>query len=339
MSRFHNTLFVTQKRSTLRSEGETLALMRDGQPKVQVPMHHLQAVVCFGYVVVTPAAMHACAKAGVSVVFLSAGSGRFLARIEGPQTRTATLRRSQYAACDNVERGLQLARGFVLGKLLNARVLTQRAARTRRQHRDALNRLSDRMKTLGSQAMQAAGLDALRGVEGEAAGRYFAHFDMMLDRAHFPFEKRSRRPPTNPVNALLSLGYALLANDCIAALEAAGLDPAVGFLHVERSGRPSLALDLMEEFRSVFVDRLVLALLRRNQFKLDDFITEPSGAVRLTDDKRREFIKAYQEQKADTVVHPGAAKPVAWAVVPHMQATLLARAVRGESDYIPFVHR
>ncbi|MGB0680740.1 MAG: type I-C CRISPR-associated endonuclease Cas1c [Polyangiales bacterium] len=339
MTRFHNTLFVTQAKSCLRKEGETLHLLREGAAKVQVPLHHLRSVVCFGRVRVTPGAMHACAQAGVTLTFLSPGQGRFLARVEGPTPRTATLRRAQYAACNDGARALQLARSFVLGKIANKRTLVMRAARTRPQGRDALKRLAARLQALGDRCCEAPALDVLRGVEGEAASRYFAAFDKLVGPSAFTFDGRTRRPPRNPLNALLSFGYALLSGDCIAALEAAGLDPAVGLLHCERSGRPALALDLMEEFRAPLVDRLVLALIRRKQVQVKDFETQPSGAVYLKDDKRRWFIAEYQRQKQEERQHPSVQQRVPWALIPHLQAVSLARTLRGEGDYLPFLAR
>ena len=301
-------------------------------------MHHLVSVVCFQQVRMSGEAMAACAKRGVSVVWLGFG-GRFLARVEGAPGYTATLRRAQFRAADAPARTLDLARGFVGGKIANSRTILRRAGRTRPEGTEALDRAAERLQTLGGRVLEVKDMDALRGVEGEAAARYFEVFDAMLDSETLRFEKRSRRPPENPVNAMLSFGYALLSADCVAALNASALDPAVGFLHPERSARPALALDLMEEFRAAVVDRMVLALVRRAQVGAKDFDALPTGEVRMKDAARRTFIAEYQKRKQEEVTHPGTGQVATWGVMVHLQARLLARAIRGEGDYVPFLLR
>ena len=213
----------------------------------------------------------------------------------------------------------------------------RRAGRTRTDATTELDRCAERLVELARRAPAAESIEALLGIEGEAAARYFGVFDAMLDREGFTFETRTRRPPLDPVNALLSFGYSLLSTDCLSALQGTALDPAVGFLHAERPGRPALALDLMEELRPLVVDRFVLALLRLGQLHPTDFERLATGEVRLTDAGRRTFITEYQQRKAESVAHPLVAAPVPWALVPHIQARLLARAVRGEAEYVPFL--
>jgi CRISP-associated protein Cas1 len=336
MTNVLNTLYVTVPNAFVGREGESLKVKVEKETRLQVPLHHLVSVVCFGPVMVSPEAMEACAEAGVSIAFLGF-SGRFQARVEGRLSQTATLRRAQYRAAEDPARCLVLARGCVAGKIANARVQLRRAGRTRDAALEAITAAAERLKVLGERVLEAPGLDALRGVEGEAAARYFEVFDAMLGVEAFRFEKRTRRPPENEVNALLSFGYALLSQDCLAAVQAAGLDAAVGFLHVERPGRPALALDLMEEFRSLWVDRLVLAMIRLGQVKPEGFERLPTGEVKMTDETRKAFLVEYQARKRDEVTHPLTGQAATWALMPHIQARLLARAIRGEGEYVPFL--
>jgi CRISP-associated protein Cas1 len=331
-----NTLFVTADQARVHLEGESLRVFVERELKMQVPLHHLASLVCFGPIFVTPEAMHACAEAGTLVAFLGP-TGRFLARVEGGAVRSATLRREQYRASDEPARARAHARGFVGGKIANARNVLRRAGRTREGGVELIDLAASRLGELGKRVLEAADLDALRGLEGEAAARYFDVFDHMIGREDMRFEKRTRRPPRNAVNALLSFGYSLLHVDCTAAAQAAALDPAVGFLHAERPGRPSLALDLMEELRPVVVDRMVIAMLRLAQTGPGDFETLDTGEVRFKDAARKAFLVEYQARKRDLVTHPLAAEPVPWALVPHIQARLLARAIRGEAEYVPFL--
>ncbi len=336
MTNVLNTLYVTVPNAFVGREGQSLKVKVDRETRLQVPLHHLVSVVCFGQVLVSAEAMEACAEAGVSVAFLS-HSGRFQARVEGRMSQTATLRRAQYKAADDASRSLVLARGCVAGKIANSRVQLRRAARTRAEDVSAISAAADRLKVLGERVVNAPGLDELRGMEGEAAARYFEVFDTMLGPGDLHFEKRTRRPPENEVNALLSFGYALLSQDCMAAVQAAGLDPAVGFLHAERPGRPALALDLMEEFRSLVVDRMVLAMVRLAQVNTEAFERLPTRETRMTDAARKAFLVEYQTRKQDEVTHPLTGQTATWALMPHIQARLLARAIRGEAEYVPFL--
>lgn len=337
MTNVLNTLYVTVEGAKVHLEGESLRVLVEQQLRVQVPLHHLTSLVLLARVFVTPEAMAKCAERGVTVVFMSE-NGRFLARVEGRSPRTATLRREQYRAVDDASRRSRLAQACVAGKIANSRTILRRAGRTREQASPTkMDAACARLLDLGARATTLDNLDALRGAEGEAAARYFELFDAMIDREQMRFEKRSRRPPTNPVNAMLSFGYSLLASDCIGGLEAAGLDPAVGFLHVERSGRPALALDLMEELRGPVVDRLVVSTIRLGQFAPGDFTVLPTGECRLEDDARRRYLVEYQQRKRDEIGHPLASEPVPWGLVPILQARLLARAVRGEAEYVPYL--
>ena len=338
MTNFHNTLYVTTDDAWIGREGETLKVRVAHTTKLQVPLHHLVGVVCLGRANVSPEAMQACAEAGVSIAFLTP-HGRFLARVEGPSSPTATLRREQYRCADDATRTLSLARGCIAGKVANSRTLLLRAGRTRPEDTEVIEAAAERLKHIVGLITASEDLDEMRGLEGDAASRYFDAFDAMLGPGELHFGKRTRRPPLNEVNALLSFGYALLSQDCVGALQGAGLDPAVGFLHAERSGRPALACDLMEEFRAPVVDRMVLAWARRKQVTADDFDRHPTGAVLLKDKPRKDFLVDYQTRKQEAVTHPALAEPVTWAMLPHVQARLLARAIRGEGEYVPFLHR
>ena len=334
MTNFHNTLYVTLQNAYVGLDASSLYVKHDGSRKMQVPLHHLTSVICFGAVMMSADAMQACAEAGVGVTFLSV-RGHFLARVEGRASRHAMLRREQYRATDDTQRRLQLAKGFVAGKIVNSRQLLLRAARTRKDN-TALSDAAERLKILAQRCPDAENLEILLGIEGESASRYFEVFDAMIEAGELRFEKRTRRPPENEINAMLSFGYTLLASDCSSALQAAGLDPAVGFLHAERSGRPALALDLMEEFRAIVVDKMVLAMVRLAQVDANDFTRTETNGVLFNDQARKAFLIEYQARKQDQLTHPALSEPVTWGMLPHIQARLLARAVRREGDYVPF---
>ncbi|MFO0651112.1 MAG: type I-C CRISPR-associated endonuclease Cas1c [Polyangiales bacterium] len=338
MTNVHNTLYVTTPEAYVGLEGDSLRVRVERQTRMQVPLHHLVSVVCVGPALVSADAMAACAESGVAVVFLRS-NGRFLARVEPRGNNTATLRRAQYRAADDPARTLSIARSFVVAKIANTRVLLRRGGRTRDEGVDEISAAADRLRSLAERAATDEDLDTLRGHEGEAAARYFEVFDALMASEHFRFERRTRRPPENAVNAMLSFGYAMLSVDCTAALQGAGLDPAVGYLHGERSGRPALALDLMEEFRALIVDRLVLALVRLKQVAPDDFERLPTGEVRLSDAIRKTFLIEYQRRKQEEVSHPSTGQTGAWAIMPHIQARLLARAIREGAEYVPFFGR
>lgn len=311
----------------------------EGTERARVPFHMIASVVVYGAIYLSPALIQACAAGGIAV-FLLERSGRFPARIEGPVTGSVLLRRAQYRASDQPD---ELVRGFVIGKLANQRSVLMRA---RRDHGDdlapdrrtavdnAIERLGRILRRIGYTPISA---DELRGAEGEAANNYFAVFDDLI-RVPDPamrFKGRSRRPPLDPVNALLSFLYTLLTHDCCSAAEGVGLDPAVGFLHRDRPGRPSLALDLMEELRPVMADRLALSLLNRRQIGVGDFETRDGGAVLLNDKGRRIVLAAWQERKKEQRRHPFLDETTPLGLVPHLQALLLACHLRGDIDAYP----
>ena len=348
MRRHLNTLYVTTEGAWMHKDGENVVVKIDGAESGRVPVHLLGGIVCFGSVGVSPPLMGYCAEQGVCISFMGR-TGRFLARVEGPVSGNVLLRRSQYHTTDDTEKTALLARNMVTGKLLNQRTVVRRALRdhggdTPEEGRARLKACGRRLSAAArrSARQQVQAMDALRGIEGEAARAYFEVFDDLVrnEESAFKFTRRSRRPPLDPVNALLSFIYTLLVHDCRSALETVGLDPAVGFLHRERPGRPSLALDLMEELRPVLADRLVLSLINRRQLSASDFETAMSGAVTLREDARKTVLVAYQERKKDGLMHPFLKEKTTFGLVPFVQAMLMARRLRGDLDgYPPFLWR
>lgn len=343
MKQILNTLYVQTQSTYIHLDHDTLKLEVERQTKFQVPLHHLGGIVAFGNILVSPFLIHRCAADGRNLVWLSQ-HGRFQARLAGSTTGNVMLRRAQHAALDHLDTALNIARYVVAGKLQNARNVLMRSAREANDERDrqaliqAAQIHADSILNTG----QAADLDSLRGIEGYAAKAYFGAFTEMVrtNRAMFAFTERSRRPPKDPINALLSFVYTLLVNECVAACEGVGLDPQMGFLHTLRPGRPALALDLMEELRSPLADRLVLTLINRAQLKPDDFIKRPGGAIYLTEEGRKTLLTAYQKRKQEEVQHPIIGSKVPYGLLPHVQARLLARHLRGDvSSYQPFILR
>lgn len=343
MHQLLNTLYLTTEGAYLRLDHDTLRVEVERETKLQVPIHHLGGIVCFGDVLVSPAALARCAQDGRFVVFLDR-NGRFQARVEGPISGNVLLRCAQHAAMGNAEKTLMIARHVVGGKIQNSRQIVLRAAWDTDNLGDgeALRQTAESLANVLGRVPLAEDLEYLRGLEGEAARKYFATFDRMVreDRPTFTLNGRNRRPPTDPVNALLSFLYALLMNDCVAALESVGLDPQMGFLHALRPGRAALALDLMEELRSVFADRLALTLINRKQVAANQFHARPGGAVHLEDAARKEVIVAYQKRKQEEITHPVLDQKMPLGLVPHVQARLLARVLRGDLEaYPPFLYR
>ncbi len=342
-----NTLYVTTPGSWLRLDNDTLRVEVDSELRLRVPLHHLGTVVCFGHLGLSTPLMHRLADSGIALILLDE-NGRFKARLEGAVSGNVLLRRAQHLQSGQPSVALALARTFVAGKVKNTRRVLQRGARDAKAADDAaaLTRAADDLAATLRALPSAAEIDALRGLEGEAARRYFSVFSLLLRadaRSRFAMEGRNRRPPRDRINALLSFLYAMWMNDCRSALEAAGLDPQVGFLHALRPGRAALALDLMEEFRA-WADRLALSLVNRNQLTADSFITRDGGAVALTPDSRKLVVAAFQERKQEEIHHPLLAQPVPLGLVPLVQARLLARALRGDTDapgqpaaYVPFM--
>jgi CRISPR-associated protein Cas1 len=339
MKKLLNTLYVTTEGAALRKDGENLVAEVEGAERARVPLHMLGSVVIFGGIHITPALMQACAAAGITMVMLDR-AGRFQARIEGPVSGNVLLRRAQYAASDRPD---EIVRSLVLGKVSNQRSVLMRTLRDYGDEYAAtdkatigtaverLARILRRVELAGEPA------DSLRGSEGDAANLYFGVFDRLIrsPEPEMRWKGRSRRPPLDPVNALLSFLYTLLTHDCRSAAESVGLDPAVGFLHRDRPGRPSLALDLMEELRPVLADRLALSLINRRQLKARDFETRDGGAVMMSDEGRKTVLAAWQERKKEERVHPFLEEKVPLGLVPYLQAQMLARHLRGDLDVYP----
>ena len=341
MRRLLNTLYITSEDVYLALDGENVTASRERTQLARYPLHTLQGIVSFSYAGASPALMGKCAEMGINLVFCTP-RGRFLGRVCGISRGNVLLRREQYRIADDPARSLRPARLMIFGKLYNSRWGLERTLRDHgpRLEGQRLREAADTLKGLLPQAAEAESAEVLRGLEGVGAKAYFDVFEerILHDREHFFFRGRNRRPPLDPVNALLSFGYSLLAGDCASALESAGLDAYVGFFHTDRPGRTSLALDLMEELRPCFADRFVLSLINNRQISADEFEVEESGAVRMTEESRRSFLKAWQERKRDTVTHPFLQEKLPWGLVPHLQALLLARYIRGDlEDYPPFL--
>lgn len=336
-----NVLYVTTERARCSIDGETIVVKVESEVRLRVPIHHLEGVVMFGATYMTPECMGSLAQAGVAISYLSF-SGRFLARVEGMPGGSVTLRRAQHRAADSVERSLLLARAFVIGKLASQRAFLRRQGRGSIDNDDERARViaeqAGLLTALARSAAAVTDLDSLRGIEGAGARGYFSVFNRFIDGGpEFAFEGRTRRPPRDRVNALLSFGYALLMRDCSTAAASVGLDPAVGFLHEDRPGRLGLALDLMEELRVPVVDRLVVSLINRRQLKPTEVVERSEGGFELTGSGRKTFLTAYQQAKDVELTHGFLDQNTRWGLVPHLQARLLARVLRGDLDeYPPF---
>ena len=336
-----NTLYVTTPDTYLRLDNDTLRVEVNRETRLRVPLHHLSAVVCFGHINLSAPLMHLLAERGIALVLLD-DNGRFKARLEGAVSGNVLLRQAQFQRVADPAFTLDMARASVAGKLKNTRQVLQRGAREAKaeDEANALARLADNLAASLRALPGENSLDGVRGIEGEAARRYFSGLNLLVradQRTAFAMDGRTRRPPRDRLNALLSFLYAMWMNDCRSALEAAGLDPQVGFLHALRPGRASLALDLMEEFRP-WADRLALTLINRGQLKAHDFVLREGGAVALQPDARKAVVVAYQERKKDEINHPLLAQSVPLGLVPLVQARLLARAMRDDgAPYVPFV--
>lgn len=338
MKRLLNTLYVTTQGTYLHRVGETVEVTLDGEVKLRVPIHTLQGIVCFGQVSMSPQLMGLCAERQVSVSFLSR-TGRFWARVEGPVSGNVLLRREQYRRSDIPEQATEIARSVVIAKVNNCRVVLLRAAREHTECPGAedLTNTAGHMADLLKRLETTQTLDSVRGIEGEAARRYFGVFDHLIfaQKEDFSFKERSRRPPLDNVNALLSFLYTVLVNDVSSALETVGLDPAVGYLHRDRPGRPGLALDIMEEFRPYLADRLALSLINLKQITGKGFQKTETGAVVMDDETRKEVIVAFQNRKQEEITHPFLGEKIAIGLLPYAQALLLARYLRGDIDAYP----
>lgn len=340
MKKIQNSLYILTQGAYLAKEGETIAVRVNREVKKRFPIHNQSDVLCFGNVLCSPALMGFCGERGVGMAFFSE-NGKFLARVQGPVSGNVLLRRSQYRFADDKYTRSNLARYFVVAKIANSRNVLLRAIREYPGIPE--------VKTLQKSALYLAivlkrletemSLESVLGNEGDAAREYFSCFDELIktQKDHFFFFERSRRPPMDNVNAMLSYIYTLLTHDAASSLEGVGLDPAVGFLHSDRPGRPSLALDLIEEFRPMLADRLVLNLINRCQVKSDGFTCTESGGVVMDDKTRKELIKNYQERKKEEIIHPFLEEKMPVGLLLHTQAMLLARFLRGDLDrYPPF---
>jgi CRISPR-associated endonuclease Cas1 len=341
MRRLLNTIYVTREDAWLSKDGANLVVQVDGEEIGRAPLHMLEAIVGFGRPGASPALMAACAEAGITISLLEP-NGRFMARIEGKRSGNVLLRRTQYRVADDPVRSATIVRAIVAAKAANQRAVIRRCLRDYGADlsecaRSSLEGAETHLTEIARRTMGVADIDMLRGLEGDAAVSYFSVFQNLIrvDDPAFVFGGRSRRPPLDRVNALLSFLYAMLGHDCRSALEAFGLDPQVGVLHADRPGRASLALDLMEEFRPVLADRLALSLINRRQVGPQDFVVEEGGGVRLTDEARKTVLVAWQERKRDEARHPFLDETMAFGLFVHAQAQLLARHLRGDLDGYP----
>lgn len=339
MKHFLNTLYVSTQESYLAKEGECVCVKHEKTVKGRIPIHTLGSLVLFGNVSCSPFLLDHCAKNGVTVSWMTE-NGRFMASMHGPVSGNVLLRREQYRKADSPEFSAALARAFTIGKIYNCRTILRRTARERPDPR--LDAACERLTYSLERLKKDIPLDVARGIEGESASLYFGVFDLLVSNPDpvFSFQGRNRRPPLDPVNCLLSFLYTLLTHDVRSALETVGLDPAVGFLHRDRPGRPSLALDVMEEFRPYLSDRLACTLINKGQLRPKGFKTQESGAVVMDDETRKAVITAWQERKKEEIEHPFLKERMPVGLLWHMQARLLARYIRGDLDaYPPFVVR
>jgi len=338
MKKLLNTLYINRQETYIHKERETIVIKLKGEKLGQFPAINMANILCFGNVSVSPFLMGYCAEQGIGLTFYTE-YGRFLARIQGRTAGNVLLRRKQFRWADDEEASTAISRLIVAAKIANARSVLLREIRNHGEN-GALKIAASKLAVSCRRAKHASSVDEARGIEGEAAATYFSVFNELIRGPGFVFGGRVRRPPTDPVNAMLSFAYSLITQECVSALAGVGLDPYVGFLHKDRPGRSSLALDLLEEFRSPWADRFVLTLINRRQFQLTDFLTEASGAVRMSDEARKQFLVAYQERKQVEVMHPYLEEQVPIGLLPHCQALLLARHIRGDTEfYSPYVQR
>lgn len=341
MKRYLNTLFITTQGAYLSKEGETVAVKIDGEISLRVPVHTLGGIVCFGQVSCSPYLMGFCAENGVAISFLTENGG-FLAKVQGPVSGNVLLRREQYRQADDLQNSSLIARAILTGKIANCRTVLQRSLRDHfgKIEADDVSLASRSLAHSIRRLQQDFPLDQVRGIEGDAANTYFEVFNHLItcQKDDFTFHERNRRPPLDSVNCLLSFLYTILMHDVRSALETVGLDPAVGFLHRDRPGRYGLALDLMEEFRPFLADRLTLSLINLCQVQGKGFKKKESGAVWMDDDTRKMVLIAYQKRKQEEILHPFIREKVTIGLLPHVQAMLMARYLRGDLDcYPPFI--
>jgi CRISPR-associated protein Cas1 len=340
MKKLANVLYVTSPEAYLSLDGENVVIKKDEHSSTRLPLHNLENIVCFNYLGASPALMGACAERNVGLCFLTP-NGRFQARISGRVKGNVLLRKKQYEISEKKDESVPIAASFLLGKVFNCRKVIERALRDHAMLVDVqtLTAASASLKETLTAIQECKTIDDLMGFEGSAAKIYFGVFDQLIlqQREDFAFKERSRRPPLDNLNSLLSFLYTLLTNDVASALEVVGLDPYVGFLHQDRPGRPSLALDMMEELRPVFADRLALSLVNRKQILGKGFTQKESGGILMDDETRKTVLTAWQERKKEEILHPYLKERIPFGLIPHVQAMLLSRFLRGDLDaYPPF---
>lgn len=341
MRKLLNTLFVTQPGVYLSLDGDNIVLLKEKERLGRVPLHNLESIITFGYTGASPALMGYCAERDISIVFLTM-NGRYLARVIGMSRGNVVLRKKQYRISDDEEQSALIARNFIVGKVFNNKWMIERMTRDHPMRVDVtqFKEVSQQLSEILKEIMNCTNLESLRGWEGQAAIAYNKIFDQMIlqQKDSFYFKLRTRRPPQDNVNAMLSFAYILLANDVASALETVGLDAYVGFLHRDRPGRVSLALDVMEELRGIYADKFVLTLINNKVLQDTDFIKKENGAVLMKDEARKKFVAAWQNKKQDKLTHPYLKEKIMWGLVPYAQALLLARYLRGDLDeYPPFL--
>lgn len=340
MKHLANVLYITSPDAYLSLDGETIVIKKDENVSTRLPLHNLENIVCFNYQGVSPALMGACVERNVGLCFLTP-NGRFLARVSGKVHGNVLLRLRQYDVSGEESLSVPIAASFLIGKIYNSRKVIERATRDHAMLVDVprLEKASAFLKQTIAAIPESASTDELMAFEGSAAKIYFGVFNQLIlqQKEDFHFEERSRRPPLDRMNSLLSFFYALLTNEVVSALETVGLDPYVGFLHTERPGRPSLALDLMEELRPIFADRLALSLVNRRQVSAKGFTQKESGGILMDDETRKAVLTAWQERKQEEILHPYLKERIPFGLLPYVQAMLLARHLRGDLDaYPPF---
>ena len=341
MKKLLNTLYITTPDRYLALDGETVVIRENDKEISRIPLHNIERIITFGYTGASPALMGKCAKEGIEIVFMTS-SGRFLARVEGETNGNVLLRREQYRIADDEKRSLKISKFIIAAKLYNSRWSIERTIRDHALRIDVekFRTKSEFLKDAISKAVNAESADILRGIEGEGASVYFSVFDEMILQQHddFYFHGRNKRPPLDNVNAMLSFSYSLCTSMCASALEAVGLDSYVGFMHTDRPGRKSLALDLIEEFRCLICDRFVLTAINKRIVSGEDFIKREDGSVIMTDKGRKNFLAAWQNKKQEEIKHPFLNEKVQWGMLPYVQALLLSRYIRGDLDcYPPFM--
>ena len=336
MKKLLNTLYITSPNSYLIKDGENVVVKVDEKERFRIPVHNLESIVCFGYAGASPGLMYLCSERNVSLSFHNA-YGRFIARLDGKVKGNVLLRRTQYRIADDRERSIPLIKHIVKAKILNSRSVLQRMAREREAKQELLESAIRKLKEKFRIVDNANEIEKIRGIEGDSANLYFSVFDQLItkQKEDFFMKGRNRRPPLDNVNAMLSFVYVLLANDVQSALESVGLDPYVGFYHTDRPGRPSLALDMMEELRAYMADRLVLSMINLKQVNKKGFTSKETGGVVMNDDTRKAVLTAWQKRKQEKITHPFLNEKILLGLLPYSQALLMSRYMRGDIDDYP----